>query len=652
MQALAGTIITFFCSAQVLFVQAADRLDMMTIEVTAPRIERHLPLAVTTVSADQAPAANRQSLQDLLEPVPGVFALNQDNAAQGLRLSIRGFGSRAAFGVRGLQVLLDGIPLTLPDGQTELDALDLDQIGKLRVIRGPSATLFGNAAGGVVLLESHMPDEDDSLDLNMQVSRFGGRRFRISGGTDGLLSALLINRQDGFRQHARTESELLNVSWKPPLEDGSLSLHFSALDITAEDPGGLTRAQADGDLRAAHPRNLQFKAGEGIQQQRAAMRWQGYLGEWSMGATAYGGRRAFENRLPFQSGGQVRFLRHFGGAGLQASRVLAGHQASLGLDWQVQRDDRQRFDNNNGIRGQRTLDQMESARGVGIFLRDTFRIAPDWEVSLGVRHDRLQLKVEDAFPSDGDDSGSRQVPDWSADASLAHWIGNHYAYARLASSFETPTINELANPAGGGFNPSLSSAQALNRELGVRGELPGGHYSATLYRIDVRDELLPFQLPTQPGRTFYRNAGTTRRSGLEMTGAWNVATHWRLDGSLNLARYRFQGGNLAGNQLPGLPERSLRLAIHYQRGSLKSALIGRYVGRLFADDANTTEVSGYYLLDLQTEWRAGAQAAVRLGIDNLLDRHYFDNVRINAFGGRHFEPAAGRSYRLSVHFSL
>lgn len=632
--------------------QEGDRLETLRVTVTAEAPEQDLPLAVSTVEAGTLPAASERSLQDLLEPAPGLFAQNQDNAAQGLRVAIRGFGARAAFGVRGIRVYMDGVPMTLPDGQTELDALDLALLDSAQVIRGPSAALFGNAAGGAILLQSRRPGDKPELRLDWQEASFDNRRLRLEGSGRaqdfGLLGSYLDTDSDGFREHAATESELLNARLEHALGNGELSISVSDLAISAEDPGGLNATQVRDNRKAAAPNNLTFNAGESIGQQRLALHWEGSLRDWSVQLTGYGGQRDFDNRLPFTDGGQVEFDRGFGGLGLTLNRRMDRHRFSAGMDAQTQTDDRQRFDNNNGQRGARTLDQEERARALGLFVRDTIALSNHWETSLGLRYDHIKLSADDDFLADGDDSGDRKLHDWSADISLAHWIDSAMLYARIASSFETPTINELANPAGGGFNPDLDSTRAINYEIGAKGSWQSLRYTAALYRIDVDDELQPFELASQPGRTFFRNAGQTRRLGLELTAEQPLGEAWKLRASYTRADQEFDSGSLSGNQLPGLPEQTGWLALHYQRQALRAAVIGQYVGRLYADDSNDTLVDSYALLNLQGSWAFSPRLLLALGIDNLLDKDYNDNIRINAFGGRYFEPAAGRNYRLRL----
>jgi iron complex outermembrane receptor protein len=633
-----------------------ERLDTLTVTVTADTAEDNLPLAISTVNAESQPAANEQSLQDWLEPVPGLYAQNQDNAAQGLRVAIRGFGTRAAFGLRGIRVLVDSVPMTLPDGQTELDALDLALLESAQVIRGPSATLFGNAAGGAILLNTRRPGTEPALRLDTQIGSFGNHRSRLEASgrinQTGLLASYLTTETDGYREHAATESDLLNALLEQPLGEGRFTASVSSLNITAQDPGGITAAQAKANRRSARAQNIQFNGGEHIEQQRLALGWDGALGAWALQTTAYAGQRDFDNRLPFTNGGQVEFERAFGGFGITSSRRFDRHRLSSGIDLQIQNDARQRFDNNDGQRGNLTLNQDEEAQSFGIFLRDSIALSNAWETSLGIRYDSLHLSNDDNFLADGDDSGQRDIDDWSYDLSLTHWRGTAMFYARIASAFETPSITELANPNGGGFNDALESSQAHNYELGVKNRWQALRYTATIYYIDVEDELLPYELASQPGRSFFRNAGETQRQGLELSGELPLGPHWQLDAAYNYATNRFEGGALDGNELPGIPEQTAWLALRYSRDSWSLAATGNYIGELFADDANQTAVDAYQLLNLQAAWQINQYLQISSGIDNLFDKEHNDNIRINAFGGRYFEPASGRNYRASLRIQL
>lgn len=596
-----------------------------------------------------------------MQRVPGVFAQNRYNLAQGLRPAIRGFGARAAFGVRGIRVLVDGIPLTLPDGQTELDVLDLTAIQHVDVVRGPASALFGNAAGGVIALRTAAPSSTPSLRIDATAGELGLQRWRasasgpVAGSVIGQASA---SRQllDGPRAHGNSQTRRATGRLLTPLAGGEITVRASALDVQAQDPGALNAEQRAADRDQAAPRNVTFDAGERIRQQRVAARWRsGADADAAWDVRGYAGQRLFENRLPFTGGGQVAFDRGFGGLAVSRRVTTGAHRMTVGLDVQAQRDARRRYDNNDGDRGALTLDQTETAESAGVYVADRIALAPAWSLALAGRADVLRVGVDDHFVSDGDDSGDRDFDALSGSLAVTRQIGAVWdVTVRGATAFESPTANELANPDGGGFNPDVDAARATNAELTVTGDWANVGLSATAFRTRITDELVPFEVDGQPGRTFFRNAGESTRQGVELSADAQLAQAWHLHLAYTRSDFVFDayardGQDFAGNGIPGIP-RQHGFAELAWRGPVTTARLSvTAVGRLFADDANATEVPGYARADLRLAHDLGQRGPragrwqLSAGVNNLLDTAYNDNVRINAFGGRFFEPAPGRN---------
>ncbi|WP_339524427.1 TonB-dependent receptor family protein [Pseudomonas sp. EA_35y_Pfl2_R111] len=640
-------------------------VELAPLLITSPRSTTRwlsTAAAVTVVESGTAPGEQNLALDTLLARVPGVFSLNRYNLAQGLRPSIRGFGARGNFGVRGIRVLVDGVPLTMPDGQTELDGLDLGLVERMEVLRGPASVLYGNAAGGVLTIETREPPAIPSMQLDLSAAGLGYQRMRGEiGGSDGNLGGLLAFNStvlEGYREHSQAHTNSLTgkLRWYAPT--GRLRLNFNAIDNRAEDPGGLTAAQVKADRRQAAPNNLLFDADEYIRQQRLGLVWDGYAtGADEYQLRSYLGHREFGNRLGFTTSGQTTFERYFGGIGGQYShhRELIGlaHKITAGFDLEAQRDDRRRYDNLLGERGQLRQQQDESALSQGLFIEDQIDLSEQWQATLGLRYDQVRLAVDDYYLADNrDDSGSRSLEDWNYSAGLSYrFTPQQSVYARLASSFESPTISELGDPQGGGFNSTLQPAQALSRELGIKGEWPSLRYSLSLYRIELEDELVGFSLPAQPGRNFYRNAGESRRDGLELSLDWQLADAWRWSVAYAYNRYRFEdyqtaAGDFSGERIPGIPRQTLfsELAYEHQHGYVRLGVMAQ--ARVYANDANTQSAPGYALFNLRIgkRFQVGEQSLEPyLGIDNLLGREYFDNLRINDGNARYFEPGPGRT---------
>lgn len=647
-------------------------VDVAPLLITTPRTTSRwlsAPVAVTVIEAGDTPGEQSLALDAWLARVPGVFSLNRYNLAQGLRPSIRGFGARGNFGVRGIRVLVDGVPLTMPDGQTELDGLDLSLIERMEVLRGPASVLYGNAAGGVLAIDTREPPAIASSQFELSTAGLGYQRIRSEvGGSDGDLGALLAFNStalEGYRQHgaAQTNSLTGKLRWYAP--NGRLRMSFNAIDNRAEDPGGLTAAEVAADRRQAAANNLRFDADEYISQQRLGVVWDGYAsGADEYQLRSYVGRREFGNRLGFTTGGQTTFERYFSGIGAQYShyRDIGGkvHKITSGVELDAQQDDRRRYDNLLGERGELRQQQDESALSQGFFIEDQITLTERWQATLGLRYDQVRLAVDDLYLADGrDDSGSRRLQDWNYSMGLSYRLTPQQSlYARLASSFETPTVNELANPQGGGFNTALQPAQAFSREVGIKGEWPTLRYSLSLYQIDLDDELVAFSLPAQPGRNFYRNAGQSSRDGLEVSLDWQLAEAWRWSAAYTYNRYWFDdyqtaSGDFSGKRIPGIPRQSVFSELAYEHQGAYVRLGVTAQARIYVDDANTLSAPGTAAVNLRIgkRFNFGQQALDSyVGADNLFDREYFDNLRSNAAGGRYFEPGPERTLYAGIRF--
>lgn len=652
---------------------AQEVLEPITVTVTAPRLATalgDLPAAVDVVD-ERAATQARQGLQldEALNRVPGVFAQNRYNFAQDVRLSIRGFGARAPFGIRGLRILQDDIPETTPDGQSQVDAIDLLNASRIEVLRGPNAALYGNATGGVVAITTRDGGDPRGLGGGLLAGGYGFRRFEAASealnrsGSYSLTAHDL--RYDGYRAQARAEKRLLRLHGTRAFEAGDLNLHLRYLDAPlTEDPAALTRAEMEADRRAAAPLALALDSRQSAEQLTLGAQWRQPLAEGALRVGAFTTRRDYAQQLPFFGSSQVAYEREFHGLHLGYERDFGPTRTLFGLDLESQRDDRTRLCINAALEpscsrpgepatGPLALDQRERARTRGAFVHTDTMLAPDWNLALGVRYDRIRFSIDDRLQSGGVDlSGQRIFEESSATGGLIwYWHRGHRAFVNAASAFETPTFTEFANPAGtGGFNPDLGPQRSRSIEAGLRGESGALSYDLTLYRTRVRDELVPYQLDGD-GRTYYSNAGSTAREGLELGLDLRPHPNWTLRTALALNDFRYreftdvQGVSQEGKRLPGLPGRQLFLEAAWRQGPLFVVADALHTGSRYADNANTVEVDAQTTLNLRVgrSWDRGRlRAEGFVAVHNLLDAETIDNVRINAAFGRYFEPAPER----------
>ncbi len=656
--------------------------DLEEIVVQATRMSRPLdsvPAAVSVVSQAEIQLGRQQlGLDEALNRVPGVFMQNRYNFAQDLRVSIRGFGARSAFGIRGVKILVDGIPETLPDGQGQVDSIDLGAARQIEVLRGPSSSYYGNASGGVISVMSERGTETPFANLRVTAGEYGAQKFqaKTGGQTDRVnyFVSLADSEFDGYREHSETENTQLSGRLEFDLGDrGTLLTVANYTDQpVSNDPGGINLAQAQADPRSARDRNLSFNGGEALEQTRIGFVYSLPTGEGSeLQVRNYYVSRDFNNRLPFFGGGSVDLQRFFAGGGISYTHqgILGGrpNRVVVGLDHDDQDDHRRRFNNDMGVLGALTLDQDERVTSTGLFVQDELSIADNVQLSFGVRFDQVEFDVGDRFPSNGNDSGVRELDDVSPMVGLlANLSPEVTVYGTYSTSFETPTTTEFANPSGaGGFNPLLEPQAATNLEIGLRGGAgTRTRYELAFFDIDVEDELIPYEIPGSPGRDFFANAGRSNRTGLEAALSSRPTDRIGITLSYTYADFTFaeflddNGNDYSGNRIPGTVEQLVFAELSYRHpAGWFGALDALHVGDQFANNANTVADDAYTLANLRLGFdanRGGATFSPFVGVNNLFDQSYNSNIRLNAFGRRYYEPGPGRNVYagVAVNFDL
>ncbi len=653
---------------------AAQTSPLEEIVVTATRLERSLadtPASVSVIDENDIQVAKQQlALDEALSRVPGLFMQNRYNFAQDLRVSIRGFGARAQFGIRGVKVLVDGIPETLPDGQGSVDSIDLGATSRIEVIRGPNSALYGNAAGGVISVISEGSGEEPFAQVRLAGGSYGYEKvqFKTGGQTDSLNYLVSVSRLDidGYRQQSQAINKQLTGRFDLDLgKDRSL---LSVVNFTdqpvSDDPGGITAALVATNPRAAWPANVLFDAGEALTQSRVGFVYTTPVGEHGeISARNYYVTRDFANSLPVLGGGIVNLDRVFIGGG--ASYTYNGfwldrpNRFIVGVDLDDQDDDRTRYNNLNGVRGPLTFDQREHVTSQGVYLQNELSISKRVQLTLGARFDRVKFDVTDHFLSDGfDDSGSKSFDDTSPMVGLVVEISPSLNfYTSYSSAFETPTTTELNKPdLTGGFNQNLDPQIARNFEVGLRGTITDRQrYEVALFTIDVKDELVPYEVPLSPGRNYFENAAKSSREGLEFSWIANPTDHLRATVSYAYSDFKFKdfvnasGTSYDGNVIPGTAANVLFGEIVYtaSRGWFVAGDV-LYTGKQYGDNANsaTGTVDAYTLSSLRFGYEADAgnlTLSPFVGINNVFDETYIANVRLNPFGGRYFEPGPTRN---------
>src|SRR6058998_745406 len=531
----------------------ADSLKVYTLPPAVVSVTRanppinRIPQAVHLIEQTEISRGRPTwGLDEALVTVPGVYAANRYNFSLDQRISIRGFGARSAFAVRGIKVLVDGIPQTLPDGQGQLTNLELGAADRIEILRGSASALFGNASGGVISIWSD-PTAPRTVrqdvrvlfgtfdrDLNRNWNKWqSSTSFRVGSGS----ALVTVSRLDytGQRQHSDADFRNVNSRWHFPLAPG-WSLTATAdvgWDPRADNPGALTAAEMARNPDSAAAINITRVAGKSVTQGQGGVTVRrDFTGGGEAALTVFGFTRSLKNPTTFA---YIDLDRADYGTRLTLSRPVPlgalQHRLTAGVDVQRQRDDRLNFGNTGGKPDTvRRLDQLEHVTEVGPFVQSALQLTSQLSVTGGLRYDWVKFQAHDRLINAGnpDDSGDRLMRALSGSIGVAVTPSDALTlYGNIGTSFETPTTTELTNrPSGaGGFNPALDAQKATTYELGVRGDVAGRlNYSVALFTAAVRGELISYPVPADTtGRVYYQNAGRSRHQGVELGAELAIA---------------------------------------------------------------------------------------------------------------------------------
>jgi iron complex outermembrane receptor protein len=668
-------------------------LDTVVVTATrAPVAAFDIPASISRLDrGDIQQSQPLVNISESLSAIPGIAARDRQNYAQDVQVSIRGFGTRASFGIRGVRLYIDGIPATMPDGQGQIANADLASAERIEVLRGPFSALYGNSSGGV--LQVFTEDGKKPLTLTSSIAsgsdaalRYGAK---VSGASDAVSYVISGNRftTDGYRDHSDTERTLANakVSWQIDPND-KLTFIGNRIDMPeAQDPLGLTRDQFESDPRGVDQNALRFNTRKSVEQTQGGLlyehafaenlklTWSGYYGERS--TVQFQSIPTAAQGNPRHPGGVIDLERNYGGtdARLGFATTLLGRAFTLtgGVAYDRLKDQRRGFENfvgtQLGVQGALRRDEDNTITNLDPYVQSSWQILEPLRVDLGVRYSRVEFEVEDNYivGVNGDDSGSR---DYSATLPV---LGVLYkvtpalnVYAAASRGFETPTANELAYQADGtaGLNLNLRPARSDNVELGVKTRL-GSWAEASVAAFTTRTEQEIVTQANVGGRSSFRNAGDTRRRGIELQAGANFGARWQADLAYTLldAEYRDSFATCAGTpcttpnqivaagrKLPGVARNALAASVGWQPlPGWRAALEGQYLSRVFVNDANADAAPDYALTNLSVgyELTTGSwklDSFVR--VDNLFDRRYAGSVIVNEGNSRFFEPAPGRTW--------
>ncbi len=675
--------------------QAADEQTMVVTAAPTTVSELDTPAAVSVVNGDEMrQAAPRVNLSESLGAVPGLQVQNRQNYAQDLQLSIRGFGSRSTYGVRGLRIYVDGIPVTMPDGQGQTSNIDIGSVDTIEVLRGPFSALYGNSSGGVINVTSQTGTQPPTVEASSYYGSFGTWHYGMkatgavgdgshAGDVDYTVSTNRFTTH-GYRDHSGARKNLANARLGVRINDVSkLTLLLNSVDIKANDAGGLTADEWRDNPRQS-PRGDQYNTRKNTRQTQAGLRYERQLSaQDDLSVMMYAGEREttqFQSiprapqLKPSHAGGVIDLTRHYQGIDTRLTHrgeLLVPVTLTAGLDYENMSERRKGYENFVMVNGAPQYGEQGALRrnernlmwNVDPYLQTQWQLTDKLSLDAGVRYSSVWFDSNDYYitPGNGDDSGDACYHKWLPAGSLKYALTDAWnVYLSAGRGFETPTINELSYRSDNqsGLNFGLKPSTNDTVEIGSKTRIGNGLFTAALFQTNTDNEIVVDS--SSGGRTSYKNAGKTRRQGMELGLDQQFGESWRLKAAWTWldATYRTNvcdDASCNGNRIPGIARNMGYASFGYQpeQGWYAGSDI-RYMSDIMANDENTAKAPSWTVVGLTTgyKWSYGRMDMDLFGrIDNLFDREYVGSVIVNESNGRYYEPAPGRNYGIGLNLA-
>ncbi len=664
--------------------------EVVTSATRSERDSFDLPVAIDSVDKaaiqEDRPQVN---LSEALNRVPGISALNRQNYAQDLQISSRGFGARSTFGVRGIRLIADGIPATMPDGQAQAASFDLSSAERIEVMRGPFSTLYGNAAGGVIQLFTADGPPEPTLSGSVFAGSYNTYKGDLQfGGQARNLNYMLDASRfhtDGYRDHSTATRDQTNSKFKMPLQAGVVTMVVNTLDQPeTQDPLGLTRAQVIANPRQADQSAYTFNTRKSVRQNQAGLVYDLNVGSAdSVQARTYIGDRQVTQFLAIplaaqsaasSAGGVVDLDRGYEGMGIRWSHKFVEGERPLtftsGFDYDRMAENRRGYINNNGLAGALKRNEDDVVTNSDVYGQLEWKFAPRWSLITGLRYSRVAFNSKDYFiaPGNPDDSGSISYSKTTPVAGVMFQASpTVHLYGNIGRGFETPTFAELAYRPGGatGLNFALTPSTSLHKEVGVKAKIgSAARVNLSLFHINTNDEIVVNS--AVGGRTDYKNASQTRRRGAELSVEGYLGKGFEAYLAYTYLQAEFTQPFIsgsppvtvsAGSKLPGVPVYSVWGEViwrHVPTG-FHAGVELRSNGRVYVNDVNSAFADPYTIANLKAgfeqrgkKWRLTEFARV----DNITDRQYVGSVIVADSNNRFYEPSPGRNYLVGVNAQL
>ncbi|ENR4570525.1 TonB-dependent receptor [Acinetobacter baumannii] len=682
----------------------SDVAKLPTLHVEATRTDTgylQTPASVFRIEAPQVDSSSQVNLTEVVKGIPSLQIRNRENYAQDLQLSMRGFGARSTFGVRGIRLYVDGIPATMPDGQGQTSNIDLSSLDHVEVLTGPFSSLYGNSSGGTILTSTKEGQGKDSIELSYSGGSHDKSRagLVLQGGAKGanepsyIISSSYFDT-DGYREHSGAEKVLNNAKLSWNLDDGSkINWVTNYVKIHADDPQGLNRDQWNANPKQVNDADNTYKVRKDIEQTQTGITWSKPINDKNeLYAMAYLGNRqvtqyqsipkSTQEANDNQAGGVIDFKRNYYGADFRwtGKELLPNTTLSVGVALDAMDEDRKGFENFNadgiyGVKGKLRRDEDNTLWNIDPYLQASWQFLPTWRLDTGVRYSNVHYKSEDNYLSNGDDSGKTDYDKVLPSVALSWQIlPELMAYVSYAKGFETPTFTEMAYRPDGqsGFNFDLTASTSDTYETGLKSQNQLGDFTLAVFQTKTKDDIV--SAGNSNGRSTFRNADKTLREGVEF--AWNkklwrdltaIASYAYLDATFdaNVPEKLDKKGKVlasaisSGNAIPGIAKNQVYASLAWQPShGLYGGVDVQYMDKVYVNDTNSDAAPSYSVTSANigyawvvNDWKIISFARV----DNLFDKNYAGSVIVNDStqikvngqmvpAKRYFEPADGRNW--------
>lgn len=667
-----------------------DVTVLPTLHVEATRTDTtylQTPASVFRIDAPQVDTSSQVNLTEVVKGIPSLQLRNRENYAQDLQLSMRGFGARSTFGVRGIRLYVDGIPATMPDGQGQTSNIDLSSLDHVEVLTGPFSSLYGNSSGGTILTSTKEGQGKDSIELSYSGGSHDKSRagLVLQGGAKGanepsyVISSSYFDT-DGYREHSGAEKVLNNAKLSWNLDDGSkINWITNYVKIHADDPGGLTHADWENNPKQVVQNVLDYNARKEIDQIQTGLTWSKPINDQhELYAMTYMGQRQVTQyqsipdtvqknpNTPYQAGGVIDFKRNYYGADFRwtGKELLPNTTLSVGVALDAMKEDRQGYQNFNdtgdkGVKGALRRDEDNTLWNIDPYLQASWQFLPTWRLDTGVRYSNVHYKSKDYYivGLNGDNSGKTSYEEVLPSVALSWQITPEVlVYASYAKGFETPTFTEMAYPAQGGASTlDLKPSTSDTYETGLKSQNQLGDFTLAVFQTKTKNDIVSAE--SFAGRSTFRNADKTLREGVEF--AWNkklwrdltaTASYTYLDATFDADIPAL--GSIAqipsGNAIPGIAKNQAYASLAWRPShGLYGGVDVQYMDKVYVNDTNSDAAPSYSVTSANVgyawvmgDWKVNSFARV----DNLFDKNYAGSVIVNDGNGRYFEPADGRNW--------